>query len=770
MSRRDPLPRRRGGSRGRRSSRNGVGPANGTGLGGPRLDRSGRVNRRGHVDRRRRLDGNLRNAVSSNGLVTDGLVGQHLVGPGAADGGRLHVGLRNDLRRLLDQPFRAAAGRHIVVRRRIAAPGRAAPGRRLLGGRLVGLVLRHELVGDQPAPGNCLVQRAALRCRLVRLEVGIVLEVFGRDLVVLRLGRLLRRGRGLRDEVPLRGLLGSRLLATRSAGAAGAADAGRAGRGVSGVGLVGAVLPRAVPACAVPTRGGRLRSGILPRTVRIHAGRNLTRRTLTDRLLGRRRLLLDDVVPRASRLLDVVRLDLGGTLGRRLGGGCGLLGSLVRSGLVRGLRGARLLGTRRIGRRLAGRLIRRVVRAVGPLRRALAARTPGPGVRRRLPRTRDRHGPAGKNEVGIGEPRPARLLRGARRLEHLRVLGPVAELLLGDPPQGVARLDDDLGRTRLGVRDVDRTLGPGGALRGPELDGMVRRTGLLPVRRLGGQLQHPARLDPVPGVERAATCLLHAVVQVGDLLEPRAVTQGLLGDPPQRVARLHRVGGRRRLVGRGTLARVLGRTGNAGRSSQSSCARRDRPGHHGPGLTGLDRLRRGHRRRHRRRRDQHRDHRADKHGRGTLLRPEPAHVRRTATAHSGDHLDHDGCRERQPRDPADDLDQPEQYRAGHVGAAQRRDDPVEADGSGPYRSAEHPQPYRDPDDERDQQQHRAEPSHHACARASPRSAGLTGHRTTLDCRGAHQDSSCPIPRTARASASAVTLSVLIPINVRNVVS
>ena len=330
--------------------------------------------------------------------------------------------------------------------------------------------------------------------------------------------------------------------------------------------------------------------------------------------------------------------------------------------------------------------------------------------------------------------RAARLLGVPGGLEDLRVLGPVAELLLGDAPERVTRLDDDLYGLGATVVHIDSALQiarpgrlrgvAGGALRRRDADRLVAAgvsTVTGPADRGRGdpdvdgrrQLQHPPRLDPVPGVERVAVGLADAVVEVGDLLEQRTVAEGELGDPPQRVTGLHRIGGRRRLVGPGTLSHLLGCVG----STIGHGTGQDRRGHGSRRRTGLERRRRSHRRRDRRSRDEHRDHRTDQRRRGTLLRPEPANVRRTPSTQRGDHLDDHREGEREPRDPAHDLDEPDQHGTGHVGAGQHRDDPVDADRSGPHRPAEDPQTHRDPDDERDQQQRRAQSSDHACARA-----------------------------------------------------
>ena len=243
---------------------------------------------------------------------------------------------------------------------------------------------------------------------------------------------------------------------------------------------------------------------------------------IVRRLLGRRRLL--------RRLLPgrCVVHSAGG------GGGAGDRTDSAPTELVDvGLRPRAFIDVRGRAR------VRSRLRGAGPGRYLLNAT--------RLYGRRDRDGglhgdrhvddPPGVDQVGVGEVAPIRLHIVLRGVEDLRVSVAVAELLLGDRPQGVTGYDGHF------------LLDGGGLHRG-----LRRARGA--AGRIRGQGEDPAGVEPVLGREGPAVRLLDPIVEVRDLFPPLPRAEGLLRDAPQRVTVLHRVSRRRRRLGSDGRIRV----------------------------------------------------------------------------------------------------------------------------------------------------------------------------------------------------------------------
>ncbi len=257
--------------------------------------------------------------------------------------------------------------------------------------------------------------------------------------------------------------------------------------------------------------------------------------------------------------------------------------------------------------------------------------------------------PAGVDLVGVGQGPPVGLADVLVRVGDLGVVLGVAEFVLGDVGEGLAR-----------PHRVGRVLGGGGA-RGLGLGsarvGRGRRCGV------GGQAQGPTGLqDGGVGGDDGAVGLAYALVGFDDPMPVDAAAQALLGDVPESVAVLDLVdralpGGVGPICGLRLGVRA-GRRGCRGHGHRRDGGSGSRGGHRGA-------------------RGQQDEDSADE-GTGQLLGPaEQADPGSPDMAQRCARLQHYGDHEGDPAVPADEGDRAQEQLAG-VGAGERGGDLIKA--------------------------------------------------------------------------------------------
>ena len=357
-----------------------------------------------------------------------------------------------------------------------------------------------------------------------------------------------------------------------------------------------------------------------------------------------------------------------------------------------------------------------------------------------------------------------RRLHLGRRVDGLLVLGAglgldLARLLVVGAGDGELPADVDdvrvgqlssagLGDTRGGLVDLGPPVGVAELLLGDPAEGVaglhaVRvRGGVVGLR--GGQLEHPSRL------EKARLATDEVAVELGDLLVPGSVAEVVFGDGPQALSRLHGV-----VDGLGALTLLLGldldvllggrvvrRLVDAGGGVPNCRWRRGRRGDRG-GLRGNGGG------------DEEQGGQADEAAGGGLRSTQAGQVRCLDPAEPCDGLDDEAERHEGPCGPADHLEQAEDQRAvvggeeGVLDALQGRGlvgDRIGADG-------------QEQDWQPDEDAEHGDRGGEAGESLAQVGAGGRGHRSMP-----------PSARMSRADASPVTCMVSRPMIPRNLLS